>query len=53
MKGKRRIKCQRKERPDNHPAWHSPHAAEHCAGKLCRWQKAGQAKRCPMRRGSQ
>lgn len=51
--GKRRVRCTRPDRPDNHPLWHSVHAAEHCIGKLCRWQQAGQASRCPMKKGGQ
>jgi hypothetical protein len=50
--GKRRVRCLRTDRPQGHPTWHSVHAAEHCQGKLCRWQKAGQASRCPMKRGA-
>lgn len=52
MKGNQRIRCKRKDRPQGHALWHSPHAAEHCAGILCRWQRVGQASRCPMRRGN-
>ena len=51
MKGNQRVKCKRKDPGPMHPRWHSPHAAEHCEGKLCRWQKAGQASRCPLKKG--
>lgn len=50
--GKRRIRCKRKDKSPGHPLWHSVHAAEHCEGRLCRWQRAGQASRCPMKRGA-
>jgi len=50
MTGNQRIKCKRKDRPPGHAAWHSPHAAEHCEGRLCRWQRDGKASRCPMKR---
>ncbi len=54
MTGNQRVKCKRKneDRPPGHGTWHSPHAAEHCRGVLCRWQKEGKASRCPMRRGT-
>lgn len=62
MKGNQRVKCKRKDRLPGHPAWHSPHAALHCEGKLCRWQRgtaqstakgfAAKASRCPMKRGN-
>jgi hypothetical protein len=29
-----------------HKRWHSSHAADHCAGKACRYLEAGQA--CPL-----
>mgnify|MGYP001606702586 FL=1 len=49
---KRKIKCKRQDRTEGHPMWHYPHAAEHCRGVLCKWQKAGQASRCPMKRSA-
>lgn len=50
MTGNQRVKCKRRpaNRPPGHGTWHSPHAAAHCEGRLCRWQKDGKAQRCPM-----
>ena len=54
MKGNQRIRCTRKpeDRPPGYGTWHSPHAAQHCLGKICRWQKARKASRCPMKRSA-